>query len=120
MFSSATRSRGPFVEPQGAANRDRLFAASAKTAAPESGRFNGSFDRVDYSAAMRTSGAAAITSGVTWVSNFWKFFWNMPTNARAVLSKSALFFHVFIGCKRCGSTPGTEVCNAHHKNGAWG
>src|SRR3974390_3441998 len=75
---------------------------------------------IDYSAAMRTSGAAAITSGVTWVSNFWKFFWNMPTNAPAVLSKSALFFHVFIGCKRCGSTPGTEVGTANHKNGAWG
>ena len=38
-----------------------------------------------------------------------KFFWNMPTSARAVLSNSALSFQVLNGFNRCGSTPRTEV-----------
>ena len=62
-----------------------------------------------YSAAMRTSGAAALISGVTCSSNLAKFFWNMATSSRAVLSNSALSFQVLIGFNRCGSTPGTEV-----------
>ena len=58
---------------------------------------------------MRTSGAAALMSGVTCFSNLVKFFWNMPTSSRAVLSNSALSFQVLNGLSRCGSTPGTEV-----------
>src|SRR5262245_8125873 len=62
-----------------------------------------------YSAAIRTSGAAALISGVTCCSNLAKFFWNMLTRSRAVRSNSALSFQVLNGLSRCGSTPGTEV-----------
>src|SRR5262245_16842437 len=50
-----------------------------------------------HSAAMRTSGAAARTSASTCFSYFTKFCWNMPTSLRAVASKAALSFQVFIG-----------------------
>jgi hypothetical protein len=50
-----------------------------------------------YSAAIRTSGAAARTSASTWLSNGTKFFWNMATRLRAVSSNSALFCHVLCG-----------------------
>ena len=52
-----------------------------------------------YSAASFTSGAAARTSASTWASNLAKFFWNMPTSARAVLSNSALSFQVLTGSR---------------------
>ena len=50
-----------------------------------------------------------LISGVTCCSNLAKFFWNMLTRSRAVLSNSALSFQVLNGLSRCGSTPGTEV-----------
>ena len=42
----------------------------------------------DYSAASRTSGAAARTSASTVCSYLVKFFWNMPTSLRAVSSNA--------------------------------
>ena len=42
----------------------------------------------NYSAAIRTSGAAARTSASTCLSNLAKFFWNMPTSLRAVSSNA--------------------------------
>ena len=56
-------------------------------------------DDSNYSAASFTSGAAARTSASTWASNLAKFFWNMPTSARAVLSNSALSFQVLTGSR---------------------
>jgi hypothetical protein len=53
--------------------------------------------RFFHSAASRTSGAAARTSASTCRSYLTKLFWNMPTSLRAVASKAALSFHVFIG-----------------------
>src|SRR5882724_9985259 len=50
-----------------------------------------------YSAAMRTSGAAARTSASTCFSYLTKFSWNMRTSLRAVSSNAALSFQVFIG-----------------------
>ena len=50
-----------------------------------------------YSAASRTSGAAARTSASTVFSYLVKLFWNMATSLRAVASKPALSFQVFIG-----------------------
>src|SRR5262249_45245581 len=50
-----------------------------------------------YSAAIRTSGAAARTSASTCFSYLTKFSWNMRTSLRAVSSKAALSFQVFIG-----------------------
>src|SRR5882672_5580715 len=52
---------------------------------------------VAYSAAMRTSGAAARTSASTCFSYLTKFSWNMRTSLRAVSSNAALSFQVFIG-----------------------
>ena len=52
-----------------------------------------------HSAASFTSGAAARTSASTWASNLAKFFWNMPTSARAVLSNSALSAQVLTGSR---------------------
>src|SRR4029077_13371948 len=68
-----------------------------------------------YSAASLISGAAARTSASTELSNLAKFFWNMPTNARAVLSNSALSAQVLIGSRMCGSTPESEVGTAKPK-----
>src|SRR5216684_1264686 len=68
-----------------------------------------------HSAASLTSGAAARTSASTCASNLAKFFWNMPTSARAVLSNSALSAQVLIGSRICGSTPGSEVGTAKPK-----
>ena len=68
-----------------------------------------------YSAAIFASGAAARTSASTWFSYFAKFFWNIATRLRAVLSNSALSAQVFIGLSRCGSTPGIEVGTAKPK-----
>ncbi len=50
-----------------------------------------------HSAAMRTSGCASRTSASTWVSNCTKFFWNIATSSRAVLSNSDLFAQVLNG-----------------------
>ncbi len=50
-----------------------------------------------YSAAMRTAGCASRTSASTWVSNCTKFFWNIATSLRAVLSNSDLFAQVLNG-----------------------
>ena len=50
-----------------------------------------------YSAAIRTSGAAARTSASTVFSYLTKFSWNMRTSLRAVSSKADLSFQVFIG-----------------------
>src|ERR1700738_5684673 len=72
-------------------------------------------DPADHSAASFTSGAAARTSASTWASNLAKFFWNMPTSERAVLSNSALSAQVLIGSRMCGSTPGSEVGTAKRK-----
>src|SRR5450631_4599240 len=72
----------------------------------------------NYSAAILTSGAAALISGVTCCSNLVKFFWNRPTNSRAVLSNAALSFQVLNGFKRCGSIPGTEVGTEKPKYGS--
>src|SRR5262249_55948377 len=66
-------------------------------------------DHADYSAASFTEGAAALMSGVAWLSYFAKFFWNIAASSRAVLSNSALSFQVLNGSNRCGSTPDTEV-----------
>ena len=49
------------------------------------------------------------------LSNLAKFFWNMPTSARAVLSNSALSAQVLTGSRMCGSTPGSEVGTAKPK-----
>src|SRR5579862_9796366 len=51
----------------------------------------------NYSAASRTSGAAARTSASTCFSYLVKFSWNMRTSLRAVSSKALLSFQVFIG-----------------------
>ena len=48
-------------------------------------------------AAIRTSGAAALTSASTWSSKFLKFFWNMSTSFFAVSAKSARSFQVLTG-----------------------
>src|SRR4029078_11363191 len=66
-------------------------------------------DRGDYSAASLRSGAAARTSASTWASNLAKFFLNMPTSARAVLSNSALSFQVLTGSRISLGTPGRAV-----------
>ena len=55
------------------------------------------FGLLRYSAAMRTSGAAARTSASTWFSNRTKLSWNMRTSLRAVWSNSDLFFQVLNG-----------------------
>src|SRR6202012_996466 len=68
-----------------------------------------------YSAASLTSGAAARTSASTWASNLAKFFWNMPTSARAVLSNSALSFQVLTGSRISLGTPGSAVGTAKPK-----
>src|SRR5215831_14433370 len=72
-------------------------------------------DGAYYSAASLTSGAAARISASTWASNLAKFFWNIATSARAVLSNSALSFQVLIGSRIWGSTPGSEVGTANPK-----
>ena len=68
-----------------------------------------------YSAASFRSGAAARTSASTWASNLAKFFWNMPTSARAVLSNSALSFQVLTGSRISLGTPGSAVGTAKPK-----
>src|SRR4029078_9746988 len=72
-------------------------------------------DRGDYSAASLRSGAAARTSASTWASNLAKFFLNMPTSARAVLSNSALSFQVLTGSRISLGTPGSAVGTAKPK-----
>src|SRR6266851_4444800 len=79
------------------------------------GRDDGEMMLTGHSAASFTSGAAARTSASTWASNLAKFFWNMPTSARAVLSNSALSAQVLTGSRMCGSTPGSEVGTAKPK-----
>src|ERR1700730_10769984 len=68
-----------------------------------------------HSAASLRSGAAARTSASTWASNLAKFFWNMPTSARAVLSNSALSFQVLTGSRISLGTPGRAVGTAKPK-----
>src|ERR1700753_796199 len=68
-----------------------------------------------YSAASFTSGAAARTSASTWASNLAKFFWNMATKARAVLSNSALLDQVLTGSRISLGTPGSAVGTAKPK-----
>src|SRR4051812_36770236 len=68
-----------------------------------------------YSAASFTSGAAARTSASTWASNLAKFFWNIPTRARAVLSNSSLSFQVLTGLRISLGTPGSAVGTAKPK-----
>src|ERR1041384_6007317 len=68
-----------------------------------------------YSAASLVSGAAARTSASTWASNLAKFFWNMPTRLRAVLSHSALSFQVLTGSRISLGTPGSAVGTAKPK-----
>src|SRR5579872_2377494 len=68
-----------------------------------------------HSAASFTSGAAARTSASTLASNLAKFFWNMPTKARAVLSNSALSFQVLTGSRMSLGTPGRAVGTAKPK-----
>src|SRR5207237_1366345 len=51
-------------------------------------------------------------------SNLAKFFWNIPTRSRAVLSNAALSFQVLNGLSRCGSTPGTDVGTEKPKYGS--
>src|ERR1041385_962910 len=72
-------------------------------------------DSHNYSAAILKSGAAARTSASTWLSNLAKFFWNMPTSARAVLSNSALSFQVLTGLRISVGTPGNAVGTAKPK-----
>src|SRR3984957_10764618 len=68
-----------------------------------------------HSAASLTSGAAARTSASTLASNLAKFFWNMPTSARAVLSNSALSFQVLTGLRISVGTPGNAAGTAKPK-----
>src|SRR2546425_355725 len=72
-------------------------------------------DKESHSAASFASGAAARTSASTWASNLAKFFWNMPTSARAVLSNSALSFQVLTGLRMSLGTPGSAVGTAKPK-----
>src|SRR3984885_11934860 len=68
-----------------------------------------------HSAASFRSGAAARTSASTWASNLAKFFWNMPTSARAVLSNSSLSAQVLTGLRISAGTPGRAVGTAKPK-----
>jgi hypothetical protein len=68
--------------PQTATNLDDLAADQKKGDLPVA--LSASNSRVAYSAAIRTSGAAARTSASTSFSNCTKFFWNIPTSLRAV------------------------------------
>ena len=80
---------------------DNILAWAKRQAAADSGNGNTLAVVVSrearYSAAMRTSGAAARTSASTWSSNWTKFFWNIATSLRAVWSNSSLFCQVFCG-----------------------
>ena len=73
-----------------------LHQSSIKKSSPKTALSNGPMIAT-YSAAIRTSGAAARTSASTCFSYFTKFSWNMRTSLRAVSSKAALSFQVFIG-----------------------
>src|SRR5215472_8484380 len=84
------------------------FRVRSFTRAPE-------MTRSHYSAASRTSGAAARTSGSTLASNLAKFFWNIATSARAVLSNSSLSFQVLTGLRISLGTPGSAVGTAKPK-----
>src|SRR5450631_4820818 len=82
---------------------------------PAQGRDDEDGKLTRHSAASLRSGAAARTSASTWASNLAKFFWNMPTSARAVLSKSALSFQVLTGSRISLGTPGNADGTAKPK-----
>src|SRR5690606_19046564 len=75
-------------------------------------------DDVDHSAAIRTSGAAALISASTCFSNFTKFFWNMPTSFWAVSANAFLSAQVFTGSSSALSMPGTATGTEKPKYGS--
>ena len=131
LHRAAHRTRRPYPQDEAgrpprpemaACDRGMSAFASTKRAAHRAALFNrfGLRTALDlaltrYSAASLRSGAAARTSASTWASNLAKFFWNMPTSARAVLSNSALSFQVLTGSRISLGTPGSAVGTAKPK-----